>query len=1167
MPNAAFRLAALPVFAFVFSPAAAIPAADLRIGLPLGRTAYRTDEAIDLSVVRSSAAPLEAGELALVLAGNDGSRLSFIFPVPAAPIAGGGARRTEHLRIDARLLRPGTYAIEAAADGARAAARIEVFSHVRRSSFRLIDWGSRAEGDDLAKLGEEGLGFNLILGNYRLDRSPRNAEATLRGGADFMQCCTMSGGHQMDLRMECDWSDPYVVRGATARAVQQAFIDRTKPNALGVHFYDEPGLTWWKDPRTGRFTPHGIPAQDRAYRSAFGRDPVPYFDVKPGDPASVAAWEAWGRWKESFLEAAWRDARAAVEDVDPRFLTASQSQYAFEAFTDGHYFNVARSLPVISGHGGYDDGPASYFYPSFKHEFGRARDLAKPVWYLPVWYAGLSSENFRLEQYLSFMTGLQGMAKPPDHTVHDPASTPGAEGIVETNRLFERLGTIFTVLPAPREEVAVLYSLSQCLDAQIRSGVEDNYEGGGHSRAKLLMTYLASKLVRIPFSPIVEEDVLDGTLAAHHRAVVLAGIDRLDPAVVAGLATFTRTGGLVLVTADSKVEVPGAVRLAAPADPSRYELIERLWKTDQKASMRERGAARFLAAAEPLARALEEKLVAAGIRPIISCDVPTVVAARHRRGDIEYIFAVNATPDASSESGLAILPATATLEFPADGRPILDAVRGGPVRELEAGTRKGTFRFGPGGLRAFALPVRPIGGVRVGTPAVDRDFTVPGCPIALSATACIADESGELLAGAAPLRVRLVDPIGGVRHDLFRAADLGVLRIELPLAVNDPGGTWTLEVEELLSGKRGTATFRFDSAPVCPAAAGAVRRAISFGADRKRIFRFFRRHAAVTLVKGSSAWCADGASRIAEGLRPWGVRCAIVDAAAVNRPRELSEEEARTWVGLEFGRAEAGTKNSPRKVGFALEGPAVLVGSPSDNPLIAEVEKLGFLPYPAGPDFPGRGRGFISWQRDAVGIGIESIAVIASDPDGMAEAAGTLFEAAAGLEPLTPLELPRSGSVEPASRVPGRVPGLAVAWEAVLPDRAVALEVRADGSISAMTLDGSRTAISTDGRAGKAEPAPPADLEAARKARPVPAVPDALKAKLPRFRIAKRVEAGPGGRTAVAFWGGTLQVFEGAELRAQDLLPQDIAALAWSGARLVAGLADGRVFCLEARDR
>ena len=107
--------------------------------------------------------------------------------------------------------------------------------------------------------GEDGLGFNMFYGHYGQDTDAH----FIRAGVDFMANCVMSGGHQMDLRMECDWSDPLVTRGGTRRVVRRAMMDRTRPNVPGVHFYDEPGLTWHKHPATGEFTPHGIPSQLR----------------------------------------------------------------------------------------------------------------------------------------------------------------------------------------------------------------------------------------------------------------------------------------------------------------------------------------------------------------------------------------------------------------------------------------------------------------------------------------------------------------------------------------------------------------------------------------------------------------------------------------------------------------------------------------------------------------------------------------------------------------------------------------------------------------------------------------------------------------------------------------------------------------------------------------
>jgi hypothetical protein len=61
---------------------------------------------------------------------------------------------------------------------------------------------------------------------------------------------------------------------------RRAFIDRTRPNVLGVHFYDEPGLTWAKDLETGEMSPHVVPWQQRSYEAAFGHPPLDW-KIKP----------------------------------------------------------------------------------------------------------------------------------------------------------------------------------------------------------------------------------------------------------------------------------------------------------------------------------------------------------------------------------------------------------------------------------------------------------------------------------------------------------------------------------------------------------------------------------------------------------------------------------------------------------------------------------------------------------------------------------------------------------------------------------------------------------------------------------------------------------------------------------------------------------------------
>ena len=77
-----------------------------------------------------------------------------------------------------------------------------------------------------------------------------------------------------------------------------------------------------------------------------------------------------------------------------------------------------------------------------------------------------------------------------------------------------------------------------------------------------LMMHMATKMIQYPSNAVVEEDILDGSLAAEHKAVLLCGIDYLDPAVIDGLTAFIKGGGEVLVTLECQVNIPGATKLA-----------------------------------------------------------------------------------------------------------------------------------------------------------------------------------------------------------------------------------------------------------------------------------------------------------------------------------------------------------------------------------------------------------------------------------------------------------------------------------------------------------------------------------------------------------------------------------------------------------------------------
>lgn len=1150
-------------------------AADVKVLLPLGRTAYQTNEWIDISVVRSDSQALPTGTLTLALkpVSFEGGDVTATFEVPAAK----ESRRVEHLHVNGWLLRPAKYRVEAAIGNDRGTAEIEVFTHVRQSSFRLVNWG-RAQKEQQLLEGEDSFGFNLYYGDESKDN-------LLRAGVDAMGVCVMSGAHQMDIRLECDWADPYVTRGGTRRVVRRALADRTRPNVPGVHFYDEPGLTWAKHPITGEFVPHDIPAQVRSYRAAYEKEPPLYSKLDPRNAAESERWKHWIAWKLSLMDAAWKESQFGVSRVRPDFLSLTQSQYGWSAFTDGYYFTVARSLPITSGHGGYHDFGPGFFNPSLFLEMARARDQWKPCWYLPCWYGNTTSDQFRLEQYLAFQTGIQGMISPPD--LEPAVNTSARAGIVESNQLMKRLGPIFTTMRPTKSPVAMLYSLSSAIHDQIASHGKKNAVHETRQGHNLTYTYLAGKLMQLPFDPVLDEDVRDGSVAADRKALIVTSVDYLDPKVVRNLEEFITGGGLVLLTSDCAVEIKGAKKLAVTSGHPDQALIEKLnaeLKTakdkapiERKLSATQR-TGRYLAGAMPLAKAIKAELATIKVTPIVDCDIPTIIATRHVSGDVEYIFLVNATPDddAADTKGNPerVTPKAVEANITLPGQTIYDALTGGGVPELDPNqpVRRARFRFGPGEMRVFAIVPRLISHIKLAAPVVTCDLVAEKAPATVKIAATVVDYTGEIVSGSMPLHVVVLDPLGTRRHELFRATDQAQIAVTLPLAANDPAGQWTVVASTSLwqpQSRHARTTFTYQP-PVQPRAiAGATPRAVSFDDDRAKVFRFARTFADVTIVKGKSQFNDAAAQRLAKVLAPWGIRCKELDLPEAAKARPLTEDEARTWVGLTYtgsGQIKPGDKNPPILAGFNVRGPVILLGNPQDNPLIDFLLKEKFLPYaPDAATFPGPGRGYFAWQRDAIGPAQESIALIAYDESGMAEAVGSVYEAVAGIEPLTRFVLPDTAAAHPATKA--AEPHVAkMVWQARLPDRIDALKVH-DKGVRAASHDGSLVAIDESGKTQAQVVAPTEYAKFVKEAAvPLDAKQQALAKQQARPDRMQSVVAANGNVLAVAYWGGTLRIVDnGGKVHAEQRLPQDITAMTWLGDRLVVGLADGRVMELAVK--
>src|SRR5262249_30897337 len=153
--------------------------------------------------------------------------------------------------------------------------------------------------------------------------------------------------------------------------------------------------------------------------------------------------------------------------------------------------------------------------------------------------------------------------------------------------------------------------------------------------------------------------------------------------------------------------------------------------------------------------------------------------------------------------------------------------------ELKAkdGRLSGVIRFGPGQMRVLARTARPIGGVRATPPVVSRDLTQEKAPIQVAVGATLVDGRGGVPGGSAPLRVRVIAPLGVPRYDLYQATRLGSFAMSLPLAANDPAGAWKVVVQDLLGNTEDTAAFDYTPPVRVRSIIGATQRAVCAAND------------------------------------------------------------------------------------------------------------------------------------------------------------------------------------------------------------------------------------------------------------------------------------------------------------------------------------------------
>lgn len=845
----------------------------------------------------------------------------------------------------------------------------------------------------------------------------QGAERLMAHGLGWLDATALWAGVAAHLPAERDPVNPQAVRGPLPRIHQLLQAERRFPKCAGIFFADDTLL-----PREGtgdEATPFGVPSQLEAYKRLSEAKDLPW---KEGS----ARWNEWhpfqafragivGDWL-----AAWG---AAARAAGPGFCTAALLHPPIR-LADGAYPPLAaKGLSAILATASIT-GPAGMMMPAAVTDLMRMGNWGKELWFMPEIADEADLDEVRAAIALALSRKIEGVVYPGnlDWLLDRPAAGPGQTqllaDVAAINHQLTQLGDFLLALQKPRDDVAILYSLTEHIERMGREPVKDP-EAISYPWS-LIAAYNVCLFAHFPATFITEEELIAAPKLGS-KVILAIGLSRIRPEVKGALERHAASGGVVLTDSTAKVEIAGARKLAIEfPDLPRYHEELKKGVADEKVhpELERRDAAVNAKLLYPLVGPLRAELRSHIERDYTSAD-PDIIVCDQRCGAGRYIFLVNNTQRTDLYRGLPweLAAARTRLTFREGDYAVYEAVEGKRVFPTRERTHPGTTTIlPPGALRIYALLPEAIRGVRISSASLGRG--------GLAISARVHGEARTLLGAtkpinaAVPIEITLTAPSGREHLRVYRAHTPGGYSETLPTGSALEPGTWTLEVRELLSGQKASTTFRSRAA----AGAWASRRGPIAAFDGPRIAAVLRDSPALAIVAGTAEEAAK-AEPLAAALRSESRQVEIKLAGEVPSPGPSRGDGERTPT-------------------------AILLGEVSTHPIIRRVHNAGVVPRTVTPDYPGPGGALLCRALSALEPGDEAVVAAASDAAGVDAAVQALIGAARGAAPQAAWQsLGSSRYMAAASRPkPPRVDVLPIAWTYRGTDVPTAIAVPLQGS-------------------------------------------------------------------------------------------------------------------------
>ncbi len=885
------------------------------------------------------------------------------------PVVGGQAV----LEVEPFALAPGVWK----ATVAGATWGFQVVSGIRNTPFTICVYSGSIPDDtekifggpppmpveERIRLWRDTYGVNVMMtagrgGGAVVPPLPRYIDRAVRVGAGIVAQHVVAGQHQPG-GSSTDWSDPGVLKAARYQVqhVAQRWGRALGGAFQGVHYVDEPGLTWgigkadgtmqrMFQGQSGWYTgPLAVPLQHQLYREKTGQTAPDFRDPL----ANYAGFRDFMRFRVSILGDLFAQLTADVHRMNPRLWGFSQV-YAWRTTAEGIYPpQTAKGVDILASHGYAMWTWLGHAYPAHEVDAMRSGAWDKPLWFLGPWLGHQAGNGgVRAVMYGMLARKVEGIVWPLDWMQFWPEATEISQRILPVSAALAQA-------EKPRDAVG----LFQSLDQHIRT-VAENWRDPFPDRpyeGKLMTAWWAAMAAGFPASRVVEEDFASGAAKAH-KVILAPGLTDIRPAVREALLDYIRQGGVVLLDADSTLDLPGAQKLSFGFrngfDPQTVK------PTGGPAGANQRLAYDTLVA--PVVEELRATLLKSAA-PLVDSDNRHLITGASTAGAGRYVWVVN-NETIRGEPQFIPVATKAALTLPVQsGEVVYDVFA---RQQITNATQH--VEFPPGDAKLYAVLPRRIAKIVI----EPLQWTAPR----LTVRATVLDDAGEVIDGIVPFEIELLGP---VTWRGWRATRQGRFEEALPLGMAAPPGSYTIRIRETLTGAV-VAEAKLNI-PATKSSAPVGRGDPVEVLDGDRLKQMLKPGADVLILIGADPAHRPVAEQLVSALAKHKVKATIEEAARYEGKDKLDNPKIQGQIYPFFGNIY--------NFAVAIHRDVMVLGDHRNNVLMKHlVGRYDLAPWPL--ESAGAGRALVWWAAAAYGLEHQILAIYASDPEGLRRGAASV---------------------------------------------------------------------------------------------------------------------------------------------------------------------------------